>query len=516
YGPGLLTLTAGGNIGTCIYRLAHGMTPASTRLRIVQVPGPPLTAVLTAELMEGAVRSLDNYSQSPNEWTDATSVAVTLQALDANNLAPEGLRMWLDISNCHVSQRAFELDADGRASFRVAGGGDEQADCSLRPRYFNELEQYETRAVNGRARRAGESIEEAAARSELLIETGGFAAPELISVGFGPSHSFVMESPGTAHTWQINADRDRLIYPNLLGNGDCTPAVACTQAELVAMQRNDDGVLEVRLDGNGTAQVLRDAIPLNYEFRDQGDPRIQVTLREGLMGAGRWLGLRLKHPGENGAVSNAQTFYAQPPTQWTGPGPGGAGGAVTITRPGGEVGAVTITGGWRRNLHGDATPELLLCGTDASGGWFAVVHLDENGALPSETQQAERSWSGGTYSAPYDARFACAVADLDNDGRDDLVVLAAPHNGFPSLVIHRGTDDAQVFSATGERLVWGGQDLRNTILGSLELEVGPAAVVVCLDGSLRTDRVCQTRKRLLLNLPENGAEAAGFEDLAMA
>ena len=89
---------------------------------------PPATAVLTA----AAVRVLANHPQSPNEWTDDTSVVVTLQALDAGRLAPEGLRMWLDVSNCYVSQRVFELDANGEASFRVAGGNQDGSDCSLR------------------------------------------------------------------------------------------------------------------------------------------------------------------------------------------------------------------------------------------------------------------------------------------------------------------------------------------------------------------------------------------------
>ena len=93
---------------------AHGATPANARLRIVQIPGPPVIATLTV----AEVRSLANNAQSPNEWTDDTSVLVTLQARDANNLAPEGLRMWLDVSNCFVQTRAFELDANGEAGGR--------------------------------------------------------------------------------------------------------------------------------------------------------------------------------------------------------------------------------------------------------------------------------------------------------------------------------------------------------------------------------------------------------------
>ena len=66
FGQGNLALTAGGNIGTCVYRLAHGATPANARLRIVQIPGPPVIATLTA----AQVRALPNFAQRPNQWND--------------------------------------------------------------------------------------------------------------------------------------------------------------------------------------------------------------------------------------------------------------------------------------------------------------------------------------------------------------------------------------------------------------------------------------------------------------
>ena len=124
----------------------------------------------------------------------------------------------------------------------------------------------------------------------------------------------------------------------------------------------------------------------------------------------------------------------------------------------------------------------MVCGTDASGGWFAVVHLDGAGALPSDSQQAIRSWEGGAYVEPIDQRFACVIGDIDNDQRNDLVVLAGKQNGFPSLVLHRGTGDAQVFRTQGERLTWADRELRNTSPRAIQLEFGPSAVVACFDG----------------------------------
>jgi hypothetical protein len=414
--------------------------------------------------------------------------------------------MWLNVSNCFVQTRAFELDQNGEASFRVAGGSQEEQDCSLRPHYFGEVDNYITRAANGRPAVEGETAEQVAARERLLIQTSGFEAPNLQAVGFGSDTSFVMTVNGS-HEWTITAAGLR--YPNLLEGGACRPEAECTSAQIVAMERSENGALEVRVV-DGAPQVLRANIPLSYTFGNGGNFTVRVTIRDTDLGAGRWLGLRLKHPGEDGAVSNAKSFYAHPPTQWTGAGEGGSGGELTITRPDGAEGTVSIRGGLRANLDGDQADELLVCGTDESGGWFTVVHLDADGALPSDSQQAIRSWEGGGYVAPIDNRFACAIADMDNDGDDDLLVLAAKQAGYPSLVLHRGTGNDQIFRTQGERLVWNEDRLlRNSSPRVMQLEIGPPAAVVCFDDSLN----CENRKRLLIDITDQNAVQGGFEQL---
>ena len=97
----------------------------------------------------------------------------------------------------------------------------------------------------------------------------------------------------------------------------------------------------------------------------------------------------------------------------------------------------TIRGHWRGQFDEDDQDEILLCGDDNSGGWFTVVHLTPEGALPASTQEATRSYVGGSVSPLHSYRL-CAVADLDNDGRDDLVMAAPNVNQFSSVVIHRG------------------------------------------------------------------------------
>ena len=121
-----------------------------------------------------------------------------------------------------------------------------------------------------------------------------------------------------------------------------------------------------------------------------------------------------------------------------------------------------IRGGLRANLDADEAEELLglrhrrqrrlVC-----GGAFRW----RRGA-PQRQPTSDPQLGGGAYVEPIDQRFACVIGDIDNDQRDDLVVLAGKQNGFPSLVLHRGTGDAQVFRAQGERLTWAERELRNT------------------------------------------------------
>ena len=116
---------------------------------------------------------------------------------------------------------------------------------------------------------------------------------------------------------------------------------------------------------------------------------------------------------------------------------------------------------------------------------------------------------GGSVSPLHSYRL-CAVADLDNDGRDDLVMAAPNVNQFSSVVIHRGVEGEGVFAAEGERLHWQDNALRTATIRAIKLEVGPAAVIACLNEG--AGATCGSPKRLMLNLTEAGFQAAGFEE----
>ena len=118
FGQGNLALTAGGNVGTCVYRLAHGATPANARLRIVQIPGLPVIATLTA----AEVRACLTLQSAPTNGTTRRAWKSTLQARDANNLAPEGCRCGSRRRTVMSASAPVHLDENGEAVFRVAGG----------------------------------------------------------------------------------------------------------------------------------------------------------------------------------------------------------------------------------------------------------------------------------------------------------------------------------------------------------------------------------------------------------
>ena len=111
-------MTAGGGIARCDYVFETGGGALRAQLRLQLLPGPPLRAELRAAVADGDVvpAGLKNYAQRPAQWDDDTSVLVTLQAWDSNEMGPEGLRMWLDVDNCWLDRRVVYLDANGEAT----------------------------------------------------------------------------------------------------------------------------------------------------------------------------------------------------------------------------------------------------------------------------------------------------------------------------------------------------------------------------------------------------------------
>ena len=221
YGPGFGTLRAGGGATDCTYLIAHGNTRAAQRLRVRQVAGRPQRAELRLTLLDGENNlgdvGLRNSMDPPDEWNDnASSREVVLQAWDANQLAPVGLRMWLEVDNCHVNRRSAELDDQGVAVFRVAGGADSNANCVLRARYFNEIGGEQPYVV-----------------PSLEIGSNGFVAPTLTAVDFAGFYQWKIALSGLTrrHEWGITGTGIRA--PGLWVNGECPQEGACTFVQLL-------------------------------------------------------------------------------------------------------------------------------------------------------------------------------------------------------------------------------------------------------------------------------------------
>ncbi|MDE0883287.1 MAG: hypothetical protein OSB21_11875, partial [Myxococcota bacterium] len=435
YGAGQLTLTAGPRVTRCLYRISHGNSPASILMRIIQLPGKPLQAWLEPAQR----RALANYGRRPSGWTDETSLAVTLRAVDSNQIPTEGFRMWLDVSNCWVSSRDFLLNDQGSATFRVAGGPDANAPCRLSPRYSDELDGFQPPLQ----------------RPILVLESGGYLAPQLVRIESdgttdpqdaenGHSERSVFSRGQARGRWLIVANAATLQLPEPVRNGLCDPT-QCTHLQLVQMRRSDHGDLTLDLDENGSPYILQDEIPLDLSL-NEGRMTVYATISESWMGAARWLGLRLKQPGPEGAVSSAWGFFVHPGFGFSGPGHAGSGDRLDLLPPTGN-GPVTLRDGRRVDLNDDGEDELLLCGTDEGGSWYAIVALDQDGGLPDQPVRGIRSWSGlgDQFPAQANRKYMCPVGDINNDGRLDLIMPTPSVEAMPTITIHQGIAGEQIF-----------------------------------------------------------------------
>ena len=162
-------------------------------------------------------------------------------------------------------------------------------------------------------------------------------------------------------------------------------------------------------------------VPLRTQMQN-GERRYSVSVPQSAMGAGGWLGVRLKDPGggqEFQGASRAEPFYALPPVSWVEAAPLGRG-SVDLTS---DHGTVQLKGGHRIDLDADPEDEFVLCGQLNNGkGIYAVLDRDEQGRLP-EGDVAVQISHDGPYDEPIDPyQNACRLADLNNDGHLDLVL----------------------------------------------------------------------------------------------
>jgi cysteine-rich repeat protein len=482
YGPGLLTLTGGPLVVRCLYRVRHGATPATALVRVVQITGRPVQASFDP----AEVRQLTNFGVRPTQWNDNTSLEVTLRATDANNSPAAQMRMWLEVSNCWVSARDFQLSDDGEKRFRVAGGANINAPCRLSARYSNQLEQFTP--------------------PQLELQSGGYATPQLISVHSDgvrdrsprDSERLVFNTNQASGRWLVQTDLQTIRLTEPVVAGPCPPA-ECSSLELVRLEHGENDNLIESVDDEGQSLIVRSEIPLEVEFSGN-QVSLFVTMDRTWTLPGGWFGLRLRQPGENGAASSAWGFYVHAGFRFAEPRQDRIT-QLSLLAPEGDE-QVTVRSAHQFNLDDDDDNELLVCGTDRQGAWFAVVQLGANGELPNEAVRATRSWLGGDHPTMASKRYVCPVGDVNNDGRLDLIMAMPSQDGMPRVTIHRGIDSDSVFHSEAEVLTWSSQTVRNqnyTMLGDIE---GPSGVLI---------RAGDTRFQLFIDAAQDPMQAADAE-----
>ncbi len=503
YGEGLLALTGGPRLERCLYRIRHGATPASIMVRVVQVAGRPLTASL--ERLGGLAPPLENQLEGPADYSPQNAAQLELVARDANNNPATGQAMYVVTNNCLVSARRVTLDERGSARLFATTGADPDASCRVVARYERSLPGYEAPA--------------------LELASAGFGAPVLDNIVYTLDSSYeVMLSPNRTHKWRLYG-RNMVVDPNLANNVPCADFSLCTSVQVVELgAANEQGIRPVR-------RVLHEGLPIAYDTQVAGGTFV-VSVPHAAMGAGGWLGLRLvanRALGEPLRIGSAVPFYAQPPGSFVGVGPGGLRGQVTVTPPADNPnGAVELFGGQRINLDDDEALELVVCGSDELGKLFAVIDTVD-GALPEQAPQAQRAsrfggdWLGlggnaeylrsqssyqvdGAHEATARPKDACVLADLNEDGRLDLVVpgrteTGAVSNGYPHVTVHNGVPGG---FGVGQPVAWAAPSVRNRQIRNLALSAAPPGVVVCVErlqnnrrydvhGGDDTDRACLER-----------------------
>ncbi len=465
-------VTLGGD-DHCEFNLQHGAVIQP--LRIIQTPGPPVGGSLEAVVDDGPEQFLAHQSP-PAEFSAQNSQAIRLSVNDALGNPKVGLRVWLNVTNCWTDERIQLLDAQGQATWRVAGGRNHARPCVIQPAIAEpwpqaptlnlELDGYPLPELNGlRIATAADNgpgftlhnttffrLEDAAASTRFHLD---------LADGYAPIRPADLDGlPGEC----FRADQAE-------GGGD--PYQGCTKAELWTVDINAEGDLN--------RSKVRD-LPIDAVAQDGG--WIYFTeVDHADLGDGRELEIRLVEP--NGEVGDPVQIYAHPPHRWTELTPGGLAVPILV---GANAGDLKILGGQRHQLDDDPFLEAVLCGVDDRGGWVQV--MDQEGE--AFRFHGHRTWSHGPNPvspyAPQVARLACPLTDLDGDGDLDLAQPTGTHANYllPRIAFLPGTGSAPFFAAPTEVPFTAGQ--LNQPLIQLDF-TGPPQTLWFADGGGRAGEV---------------------------
>ncbi len=440
-------LEAGMALGDCMWRFSAGVD-VQTILRVRQVAGAPFGG--RPEMDQGTV--LTALQQSPTDWNQGGNLTaeVRVQARDRFGNPKVGLSMWLNATNCWIEEPLQRLNAQGEGVWRVAGGRDHNQPCTLHMRY------------------AGGEWQEA---QPLVIPIQGLPVPIIHTLSrLVVEHSASHHCPrGTTFQnngcyirgghWVMTEENERRYHVVLRIDDELVIRPDTLRAQQSAICFEPDledpyarcsrvEVLDVEEGENGDKLYAPIAtIPIRWRVvrPDQNANRtleFHVMMPQQLVADGREKALRVVQP-DGQTVGPPEGIFIQPPIRWHRQ-------VTRLVNPDNPQEQARIWGGHRLQLDDDEAQEAVFCGNDDQGGLLAVIDRQHRSDPYPQTLQGIRLWSlDSNAKMPQASRadLACALGDLDDDGRKDLVIPlpTSAHNRVPRMMLLRGLAQAPFF-----------------------------------------------------------------------
>jgi hypothetical protein len=252
--------------------------------------------------------------------------------------------------------------------------------------------------------------------------------------------------PNDQHHVAIRVDDNLVIRPDALSaqlNASCyepelnDPYANCSRVQL----------LDVNTAGDELVYTAIAELPIRWRvvLPDANANRLlefHVQIPQTMLADGRDKALRIVQP-DGRTVGPPHRFYVQPPVRWVRQ-------YTRVLSPDNPNEQARLWGGHRLQLDDDEAQEAVFCGNDDRGGILAIINRQSRDDPYPETLQGLRLWSMPTtpkMPVASRANLACALGDLDDDGRDDLVVPLPTNenNRIPRLMLLRGIPQAPFF-----------------------------------------------------------------------
>jgi cysteine-rich repeat protein len=449
-----VALESGPVVTHCLWRFSAGID-LQALLRVRQVAGAPYGG--SPEADQGV--QLTALQQPPTDWNQGAPMTteVRVRATDRFGNPKAGLRMWLNATNCWIENPLQQLGpneelgwAAGEGVWRVAGGRDHGAPCTLYLRYpGGEWEDARPLVIpiQGLPLPVIKSVDRFSAEGYRNYDCPEQTYHSFNGCYYRGGHIQLTQTGGKSHHLKIDIDEELVIRPDaLIAQMNAT----CYQADLEDPYANCSHiqVLDVQeTDGENVYRALAD-LPIRWrvvrpEWNTNRTLEFYVDLPERLLADGRHKALRIVQP-DGHTTGPAHRIYASPPIRWRRS-------YTRVLSPDDAEEQALLWGGHRLQLDEDEAQEAVFCGHDSRGGILAVIDRQNNTDPYPETIQGIRLWSLDAQAkipTAQSANLACPFGDFNDDGRRDLVIPLpnSPTNRIPRLMLIPGQAEAPFFS----------------------------------------------------------------------